>query len=309
MRSLFPLSCALACILGLSACAADVLEVGPSQAFKSPGAAMAAARSGDTVLIEPGVYRDCAVVRGSHVTIAGTGPGVVLRDRICDGKAIIVTQGNDITIRDLTLEGARAAPRNGAGIRAEGTNLTVENVRFLDNENGILAARNPASTLRILDSDFERNGTCEGPAGCAHGVYADRIGVLDIEDSRFFEQRVGHHIKSRARVTEVRNSRIEDGPDGTASYQIDVSNGGTVQIEGNTIEMGPHATNRSAVIAIGLEGATQPSTGKLIRNNHFTNNNARQTIFVRNAGPVPARLVDNVLRGNVVPLEGPGTVR
>lgn len=308
MRSLFPVVLALACALGLSACAASVVEVGPTRAIKSPGPAMAAALSGDTVRIDPGVYHDCAVVRGSHVTIEGTGPGVMLSGRICGGKAIIVTQGDDITIRDLTLRGARARPRNGAGIRAEGTGLTVENVRFLDNENGILTAPNPRSTVRIVNSDFERNGTCEGP-GCAHGVYAGRIGALDIENSRFLGQRVGHHIKSRARFTVVRNCLIEDGPDGTASYRIDVSNGGTVMIEGNTIETGPNATNFSAAIAIGLEGETQPSGGVLIRNNRFTNNSAGRAIFVRNAGPVPARLEGNVLRGVVVPLEGPGTVR
>ncbi len=309
LAALAALACALSAALGLAACAPSVLEVGPARGIKSPGRAMAEARSGDTVRIDPGVYRDCAVVKGNRVTIEGAGPGVVLTDRICAGKAILVTQGNDITVRNLTLQRAHVPARNGAGIRAEGANLTVDHVRFLDNENGILAASNRGSTIRILDSDFERNGTCEGPAGCAHGVYGNSIALLDIENSRFFDQRMGHHVKSRARSTVVRNSRIEDGPDGTASYEIDVPNGGDLLVEGNTIEKGPKATNRSAAIAIGEEGTNQPSRLQVIRDNNFTNNNPRQTVFVHNSGPVPVRLEGNVLRGDVVPLQGPGTVQ
>ena len=42
---------------------------------------------------------------------------------------------------------------------------------------------------------------------------------------------VGHHIKSRALKTMVMGNTIEDGPDGTASYEVDAPNGGNVDIE------------------------------------------------------------------------------
>ena len=64
----------------------------------------------------------------------------MLSDKSCGGKAIFITLGSDITIRNLTFARARVPDRNGAGIRAEGRNLTVEHSRFIDNENGILAA-------------------------------------------------------------------------------------------------------------------------------------------------------------------------
>jgi hypothetical protein len=44
------------------------------------------------------------------------------------GKDLFVTDGNDITIRVLTLTRARVPDGNGAGIRAEGGDLTVQNV-------------------------------------------------------------------------------------------------------------------------------------------------------------------------------------
>lgn len=298
----------LAVMAALSACAPGVIEVGPTREVKSPGRAIAEASSGDTVLIDPGVYADCAVVKGSNVTIQGTGPGVVLTSKTCGGKAILVTRGEDITIRNLTLQRASVRDRNGAGIRSEGVNLTVDNVRFLDNEEGILAGDKRGSTIRVIYSDFERNGTCSG-SGCAHGVYVGHIQELDVENSRFFDQQVGHHVKSRALTTLVVGNRIEDGPDGTASYEIDAPDGGSVLIQGNTIEKGPKAQNWGTVIAIGEEGKPLPSKGLIIRNNKLTNDNEHQTIFVRNEAPYPAQLNGNVLSGKVVPLQGPGTVQ
>jgi hypothetical protein len=298
---------ALALAAALSACAPQVLKVGPTQEFKSPSRAIADASSGDTVLIDPGVYQDCALVKVSGITIEGAGPGVVL-NRACGGKAILITHGDDITIRNLTLEHAEVRDSNGAGIRAEGVNLTVDNVRFLDNQEGILAGNRPGSTIRVLNSTFERNGNCDNPAGCAHGVYVAHIKELDVEYCRFFDQQVGHHVKSRALTTMVIDNHISDGSDGTASYEIDVPNGGSALIEGNTIEKGPKAQNWGTVIAIGEEHRIQPSKGVIIRNNTFTNDNEHQTVFVRNKAPYPAELTDNVLKGNVVPLVGPGSV-
>jgi hypothetical protein len=182
-------------------------------------------------------------------------------------------------------------------------------VRFLDNEEGILGPSKPDSTIRIINSDFERNGTCANPSGCAHGIYVGRIKELDVENSRFFDQQVGHHIKSRAYITLVFGNRIEDGPDGTASYEIDAPNGGSVAIEGNIIEKGPKAQNWGTVIAIGEEHSLLPSQGLIIRNNKFTNDNEHETIFVHNYAPYPAQLSGNVLSGKVIPLQGPGSVQ
>ena len=56
------------------------------------------------------------------------------------GKALLITNGNNITIRNLTLQRARVPDQNGAGIRAQGNNLTIDHVRFLNNQDGILAA-------------------------------------------------------------------------------------------------------------------------------------------------------------------------
>ncbi len=256
------------------------LQVGPGQFYDSPSAAARDAGDGDTVEIAAGSYNDCAVWRADRLTLRGVGGEVRVHDRTCAGKAIWVIQGNDVTVRGITFSGARVRERNGAGIRAEGGNLNVIDSVFYDNENGILAARNPNATIIIQNSVFERNGLCE--ERCAHGIYVNQIARLRVENSTFRAQNEGHHIKSRAYVTEIINNVIEDGESGTASYLIDVPNGGEVEISGNRMQKGRLTSNPSAAIAIGAEGNLHSSARFVIANNTFRSDVDGHTTFVRN---------------------------
>lgn len=297
-------------LLLLSGCAAQsgaaTLDVGQGKQFPTPAKAIAAAHSGDTVRIFPGQYYSCAIVRQSDLTIEGVGQGAVLTDTTCAGKAILVINGNNITVRNLTLQRARVPDRNGAGIRAEGGNLTVENTRFIDNEDGILAASNPHATIRITGSLFSGNGVCA--RSCAHAIYVNRIGLLDIENTKFTDTHQGHDIKSRALSTRIVNDFIEDGPNGTSSYLIDIPNGGGVLIAHNRMEKGPHSENHATAISIGEEGVKQPTPSIVVKDNVFTNNTGYTTTFVRNITATPAQLSGNVFKGGrVVPLAGDGS--
>ena len=292
------------------AAGAATLSVGPGQAYALPHQAIAAAHDGDTVTIAPGVYRDCAIVRRNRLTIEGTGPGVVLAGRSCAGKGILIIDANDVTVKALTLQGARVPDGNGSGIRAEGGDLTVKHVRFVDNEDGILAAPNPRAVLLVLDSQFVGNGSCANAGGCAHALYAGAIAVLDVERSRFRDTREGHSIKSRAARTVVKDCTIADGAEGTSSYQIDVPNGGDVLIEGNRLEKGPKSQNRRNAIMIGEEGVTHPTKSLVVKDNTLVNDTGWPTVFVHNETATPAVLAGNAFKGGmVVALMGPGTVR
>src|SRR5258708_26983509 len=54
------------------------------------------------------------------------GADVVITDKACQGKALFVITGDDVSVRNLTFTRARVPDGNGAGIRAEGVNLRVE---------------------------------------------------------------------------------------------------------------------------------------------------------------------------------------
>lgn len=286
---------------------AATIEAGTGTSNQMPSAAIAKAQPGDTVRIAPGTYYDCAVLSADRVTVEGSGPGTVLTDKTCQGKALLIVDGRNDTIADLTLQRARVADGNGAGIRAEGGDLTVRGVRFVNDQDGILTADNHDATLRILDSTFEQDGHCEPDHGCGHGIYAGVLGLLDVERTRLTDTRDGHAIKSRALRTTIVDTTIEDGPTGTASYEVDLPNGGTLSITGSTIEKGPNASNHGAAISIGEEGVDRPTDSIVIRDNRFTNDNAHETVFVRNLTATPVQMDGNTLTGKVRPLEGDGS--
>jgi hypothetical protein len=281
---------------------AATLEVGHGKRYPLPSAAIRDAHDGDTVLIAAGEYVDCAVVAASNLTIEGAGrdASTVIGSKICQDKGILVTQGANITIRNLTLSRARSTEHNGAGIRAEGRNLTIDRVRFFDNENGILAAPVHDGTLLVRQSEFFHNGSCE--AACAHGIYANDQALVRIESSRFIATQHAHHIKSRAQRTEVLGCDISDGPDGTASYEIELPNGGALVVRDTTLEKGPKAENHTAMIVIGDEAITQPAGEITIVNNRARNDGNFQTALVENVTKTSVTLKDNGLSGPITPL-------
>lgn len=288
--------------------AARTLMVGANQQYTGPGAALQAAQDGDTVSIAPGTYYDCGFVRANNVTVEGSGPGAILTDKTCGGKALLVVDGNNITVRNLTLQRARVPDSNGAGIRAEGGDLVVDKVHFLDNQNGILSADNPKATIEVKDSDFSGNGVCT--AACSHSIYIGHIAKLVVEGTRITNTHSGHGIKSRAQRTEVLNSDISDGPNGNSSYTIDIPNGGSLVVSGSRLEKGPKAENTANVISIGEEGVDRPTDEIIIKNNHLTNDEVdKTTTFVNNITATPAQLSGNVYVGSVRPLVGDGSQR
>jgi hypothetical protein len=301
-------SLAIATLTTATLAGAATLEVRPGGKYAQPSAAIDAAAAGDTVAIAPGTYFDCATVRTPHLTIEGVGDpnAVVMTDKACGGKALLVIDAPDVTVRNLTLTRARVPDGNGAGLRMEGGNLTVDGVHFVNNQNGILTAADPSWVLTVTNSVFDHNGACK--EACAHGLYAGVIGKVIVRNSRFIGTKQAHHIKSRALYTEVTGCTIQDGPDGTASYLVEAPNGGTLIVRNSTLEKGPHAENHTAAIVIGDEGVTQPTGEITIENNTFTNDMAdHRTAFVNNDTATEATLRGNHLHGPVDALKGDGS--
>lgn len=289
--------------------AAATLMVGPNQTYKVPSQAAKVVQPGDTVIITPATYHDCAVWTADNLVLESSAKGVILANTTCQGKGIWVIAADNVTVKGLTFTGAKVADGNGAGIRAEGTNLGVDSSVFSYNQDGILADDNLASTITITNSQFIHNGACVNSSGCAHGIYVGYIAALQISHTTFYDTQVGHHIKSRAATTQISNCDIEDGPNGTASYEVDIPYGGNLLITNSTMEKGPKSQNHTTAISIGESGTTNPTNQLLVTYNTFTNDGP-PTVFVYNHTQTPAELVGNTLLGNkITPLVGAGTVK
>lgn len=269
-------------------------RVGPDRALALPSQAAAVARDGDTVLIDPGTYSgDVATWTQDDLTIRGDGGRAHLRadGDAAQGKAIWVITGDRTTVDRIELSGAAVPDRNGAGIRAEGTGLTVTRSWFHDNENGILTGADPDSDVVVRHSHFFRNGFGDG---YSHNLYVGAVRSLTVTGSWFAGADTGHQIKSRAARTTVVANRISDA-DSTASYSVDLPDGGRALVAGNVVVQGPRSHN-PALVSYGAEALTHPSSTLWVVNNTLVNRRTAGT-FVVVADGARATLRNNLLVG------------
>jgi Ca2+-binding RTX toxin-like protein len=270
------------------------LTVGAGQTYATIAAAVAASRDGDVLLVQAGTYTNDFATITTDITINAVGGMARLVATVPppNGKAMFVTRA-DITLEGLEFTGARVADQNGAGIRFEGGNLTIERSYFHNNENGLLSGTYPDGTIIIRDSEFAFNGRGDGKT---HGLYVGRIAKLTVEDSYFHDTSVGHHIKSRAMETVIRDNRIHDNGS-TASYSIDLPNGGVNTVTGNSIEQGARSQN-PAIVHLGGEGTPYAGTSLLLADNIVINRlSSPSTKLLLNQSGYTATLTDNDVFG------------
>lgn len=206
---------------------------------------ISSAKAGASVAIPAGVYDVTDLKIYKSIALVGAADGkTVLRSAEATEKGLLVPlSGVDLTVENITFEGARSWDRNGAGIRHEGRNLTIVNCRFISNEDGVLATGDVDGVITVRGSAFIDSGFGDG---LSHGIYVLNGKKLEIDKSRFEGTRIGHHVKSLADETVVTNSVLDDGH-GKGSYAVDASKGGAVRIEGNTIVQAANGENDSII--------------------------------------------------------------
>jgi hypothetical protein len=269
-------------------------RVGPTRALTTPSAVAALAGDGDTVLIDAGLYAgDVATWTQDDLTLRGVGGRAHLRadGQDAQGKAIWVIAGDRTRVDRIELSGATVPDRNGAGIRQEGTDLTVTRSWFHDNQNGILTGADPESDIVVRGSRFFRNGAGDG---YTHNLYVGAVRSLTVTGSWLWGADVGHEVKSRAARTTIVANRIDD-VDATASYSIDLPDGGLALVAGNVVIQGPSSEN-TTLVSYGAEGLTHPSHTLWVVNNTFVNR-GRYGTFVSFASGALARLRNNLFVG------------
>jgi hypothetical protein len=283
---------------------AAVLRVGPQEALAAPSQAARVAKDGDTIVIAPGDYYDCAVWPQSNLVITGPedpATPAVLTDAACQGKALFVVMGRDVSIRHLTFARVRVADGNGAGIRAEGHGLAVAHSRFVNNQAGIVAADQPGAVLSVADSVFERNGATMG-GRCAANVQTGALGVLRIERSVFEDARACDVVRSWAARTEIVGSRFADGARGAAQLMVAVE-GGELLVRDSVFARGPGA---AADVAIGLRDLWGGGAERAVRGSVLENASGRRQVLVRNVAAGTVQLAGNRVGAGDVELDGSG---
>ena len=246
----------------------SILTVGAGQQYARISDAVAASHDGDILQVQAGSYLNDFATINTKITIEGVGgmAHLIATESPPDGKAIFTTN-TDVTLDHLEFSGSQVDDMNGAGVRYQAGALVITNSYFHDNQNGLLGGPVPGGSITIRSSEFTHNGAGDG---YSHNIYVGDIGRLLIDQSYFHDAIVGHEIKSRAEQTIITNSRIQDGPSGTASYSIDLPNGGDAIIQSDVIQQGPDTQN-PAIIAVGEEGGLHANTAVRIIGNTILN--------------------------------------
>lgn len=272
---------------------AATLRVGAGEQITRIADAARLAKDGDTVEMLPGEYRgDVAVWQQKQLVIRGIGkrPVLIADGKSAEGKAIWVIRNGDFRIENIEFRGSRVPAGNGAGIRFERGKLAISNCAFIDNQNGILSGNDPDSELAIDNSRF-----ADAPRqmhSLPHLLYVGGIAKFTLTGSRFENGYRGHLIKSRARQSTIRDNHIVDGPDGEASYEIDLPNGGIAHITGNTVGQSAQTQN-PVLISYGAEGSAWPDNALILRNNTLISDTLPGGWFLRvheDKFPNPVRL-------------------
>jgi hypothetical protein len=263
----------------LNTAQATTWTVGPGQTYTTPSQVSTLVGNGDTVNILAGEYpSDVARWQADDLVLRGVGGMVHLESNgnAWGGKAIWVIQGDRTTVEWIEFSECAVPDENGAGIRQEGSDLTVRHCQFHDNQNGILAGTVNPSTIRIEHCEFGYNGFGDG---LTHNLYINNIDSLIFRYSYSHHAIVGHELKSRARVNVIEYNRFSNEADGAASREIDLPNGGTTYLIGNVIQQGPQGEN-SNLVGFGMEGLNNPGPHELyVVNNTLVNEKSVGSFF------------------------------
>jgi uncharacterized protein (TIGR03437 family) len=293
-------------LLSIAAFAAQAatLPVGPGKPYAKPCAAIAAAARGDIIEIDAaGDYSgDVCAWATDGLTLRGIGgrARIDAAGRNAQGKGTWVIGGNDTLVENIEFSGATVPDHNGAGIRHQGGNLTVRNCYFHDNENGILAGDAPGGQITVEYCEFANNGFGDG---YSHNIYVNHFARFTLRYSYSHHAREGHLVKSRAAENYILYNRLSDEAAGTASYELDLPNGGRSYVIGNLIHQGPKTAN-STILSYREEGShpANPETMLFAVNNTFVTERPSATfVFIHPSVATPA-----VIRNNI--FCGPGTV-
>jgi len=282
------------------AVSANTLVVGPGKQFATPCAAITAAHAGDVIQIDSsGNYTgDVCQWNTDNLTLIGVGSGravINAAGKSSHGKAIWVISGRNTTVENIEFTGATVTDSNGAGIRQEGSNLTIRNCYFHDNQEGILTDGGEGTVL-IEFSEFFHNGAGDG---FSHNLYIGSITKLIFRYNYSHGAVIGHLLKSRAAENDIYYNRFSDESTGTASYEVDLPNGGLSFVIGNIVEKGPLAHN-STLVSFNEEGAGPGKRNHqlFIINNTMVNDFGRGTfVAVDGSVTVPAIIKNNILKG------------
>lgn len=247
---------------------ANSWNIGPSRTYTKPSQITNLVQDGDTVFIDGGIYYNDAVKwPKKNLSIIGLGDSTnrtIMRysGDIPNGKGIFVfeTPGNNDNayIENIDFDSAQISMSNGgngAGIRFQAVNLTVNKCRFSNCQNGILEGNGSVTTSNVIITNCEfRNNGFQVPNNVTFSGYEHHIYIGASADTLMVINNYFHHprgqansIKTRAQRSFILYNLIDEEATGFGSWEINIAQGGLNIIMGNIIIQGQAGINHGIV--------------------------------------------------------------
>lgn len=228
-----------------------------------------------------------------------TGQGTQIIGQSIEGKGTFIVDANASFI-GLDVAGA-TGDGIGAAFRHQSGDLLVRRTKIHRCENGLLGpARYIDCALVVDDCDVFDNATGTGQT---HGLYVGEITTFTCTNSRFWATSIGHHIKSRALRTTIRNCEVGTDFNGNESYDIDVPQGGDVKIVGCHLRQGP-LTDNEVMLNFAGERNPHPGGSLIVRDTVFESTAGGTGIRIHSNADVVARVENCMFTGVDVAVEG-----
>jgi hypothetical protein len=133
---------------------------------------------------------------------------------------------------------------NGGGIRLEGDGLTLEHVRFVNDQVGLLSGGAGNFPIHIAGCAFEGGG--RGGDRPSFAVAVGEARLLRIEGSTFTGVE-GGQISTSALRTELAGNHIGTGAGNQPAVAV-LATGGSLVMEDNVLSMGPGSPRTGAAV-------------------------------------------------------------
>ena len=264
--------------------AGPVINVGPTRPIQTITAGLAKAKAGDTVLVDPGVYKEAFKMRcngtpAAPVTLRGmVGPkgerpvidctGISVSGAGPTPRAAVQIEGSYCIVDSFDIKNARNG-NNGTGVRFIGSHFGIlRNSKITYCDMGIMGGDLDTGVIERCEIAF--NGTKDFD-GYSHNFYLNENAMI-IRECYIHSSLFGQNFKTRGHYTELWYNYIADSEEGELGFQDSETTkkpNSNVLMVGNVVVSKPDRKgNPSKFVDFGAEGGAR--TGDLfLFNNTF----------------------------------------
>lgn len=185
------LCCAMACLwLVHVPLSATTIQVGKGQSVRTIKAGLAQAKSGDTVLVAAGVYKEGNIVIDKAIVLKGLGKPVLDGEKKYEPLSI---KSPRVTVQGFSIQHSGHSSMNDiAGIKIYNTvHIKIFDNELVDNFFGIYAQN--AKNVEIRGNTLKAFGTAEQLIG--NGIHAWKSDSLSVENNEVSGHRDGIYLE------------------------------------------------------------------------------------------------------------------